>query len=332
MRTLTRRAALAGLAALAGSGLSPRRARAAPLDALAINSMPSTPSVVVARMLAQGALAGHVTTPELKIWRSPDQMRAGVLAGTSKVVGIPSYSAANLFNRGVPIRQMNIITWGLVYIMSRDPAIKRIEDLAGKRLLVAFKNDAPDLIFRFVCKKLGINPDKDITLQNVGTPTEAVQLFLAGQADAVLIPEPACTATEIRGAQNKVPVHRAIDLTEAYGKVTGRPPRIAQSGLGVSEELVQSRPELVQAIHDGCVAASKWVLANPTEAAALGAGPLDMPAGIIARSLPHFRLEVASAAEAKADLESYFTNLMEMSPDIVGSKLPEAKFYWGAKG
>jgi NitT/TauT family transport system substrate-binding protein len=333
MRNPCRRTVLAAVAAFVGSGVLPHRLRAADvLDALVINSMPSTPSVVVARMLAQGGLDAHVRAPVMKIWRSPDQMRSGILAGDVKVVGAPSYSAANMANRGVPLRQLNILTWGLVYVMSRDPAVQRLEDLAGRRLLVAFRNDAPDLIFRFVAKKLGMNPDKDIALQYVGTPTEAVQLLLAGKADAALIPEPACTAAELRGAQTNVAVHRAIDLTEAYGKITNRPPRIAQSGLAVREELVQSHPELVAAIHKGCVEAAQWVAANPTEAGRLGAGILDMQPAVIERSLPHFRLDVASAAEARADMERYFTDLMEMSPDILGGRLPDARFYWGAQG
>ncbi len=322
--------ALVGGMAAGVSALSPARLWGAPrLDRLAITSMPSTPSVVVARMIAQGSLSGHVAAPTMAVWRNPDQMRAGVLSGETKVVGSPSYSAANMFNRGVAIRQLNILSWGLVYIMSRDPTVRRLEDLAGRRLLVAFRNDAPDLIFRFVARRLGMMPDKDITLQYVGTPTEAVQLLLAGRADAALIPEPACTAAELRGSQNGIAVSRAIDLTEAYGKATGRPARIAQTGLAVSEDLVQSHPDVVAAIHAGCVAAAQWVLANRADAARLGAAALDLSPAIIERSLPHFRLEVVAAAQAKEAMEQYFADLMEMSPDILGGRLPAPQFYWG---
>lgn len=334
MLSLSRRSALSGLAAVGGaslvSGLLPTQARAATLDRLTLSGMPSTPSVLVARLVAAGALDGLVANPDVTIWRSPDQMRAGVLSGDLPVFGVPSYSCANLFNRGVPVRMLNILTWGLLYLVTRDDTVNEMADIAGKRLAVAFRNDAPDLILRLVLSRLGLEPGRDVHLEYVGTPTEAVQLLLAGNVDSAVVPEPAATATLARAAQQGISVRRAADLTAEYGRLTGRAPRIAQAGLGVSEELVQNHPEIVAAIHRGCVEAGQWVLANPAEAGALGEPLLEMPAAMIERSIPHFRLEVASAAEARADMEAYFTDLMELSPDIVGGRLPEASFYWGA--
>lgn len=329
MTSLSRRFLLSGAAATAGLGLLPGRPAAAATDTLTISAMPATPSVVIAHLVESGALSGLVGKASMKVWRTPDQMRAGVMSGEMKVFGTPSYSCANMMNRGVPVRLMNILTWGLLYVMTRGGGIARVEDLAGKSVLMSFRNDAPDLIFRMVLKRLGMSPDKDVKIQYVGTPTEATQLFLAGKSDIAVLPEPVATASQLRGMQAGITVERAIDLTAVYGGLTGRAPRIAQAGLGVSEDLVQSRPELVKAIHEGCVASARWVENNPASAGRLGADYLDMQPAIIERSLPHFKLGVATAAEAKPELEAYFTDLMEMSPDIVGGKMPDPKFYWG---
>jgi NitT/TauT family transport system substrate-binding protein len=323
---LTRRATLIGLAACgAARGAA---AAAASVDGLTIAGMPSTPSIVVARLIAAGALAGLVDKPALKIWRTADQMRTGVISGDMKVFAAPSYSAANMFNRGVPLRQVDILTWGLVYLMSRDPQVRRIEDLAGHHILVPSRNDAPDLIFRLLLRRAGMNADQDLKLQYVGTPTEAMQLFLAGRADCALTPEPAASAAEMRATQAGITIQRAIDLTEAYGRASGRPPRLPQAGLVVAEDLLQAHPDVVAALHAGAVDAAHWVAANPTEAGRIGAGLLGIDAAIVERSLPHFRLEVVDAAAARADLEGYFSDLIDMSPDIVGGRLPEARFYW----
>lgn len=328
MIRLSRRTLLSGAAALTGLGMLPARSGAA-ADTFTINAMPATPSVVVAHLVESGALSAHVANAAMKVWRSPDQMRAGVLSGEMKVFGTPSYSCANMRNRGVPVRLMNILTWGLLYVMTRDPAVTKVEDLAGKQLLMAFRNDAPDLIFRIVLRKAGMDPDKDVRIQYLGTPTEAAQLFLAGKADIAVLPEPVATASQLRGMQQGIAVQRAIDLTAVYGQLSNRPPYMAQAGLGVSEDLVQSRPELVRAIHDACVASARWVMNNPASAGRLGADYLDMQPAIIERSLPHFRLRVASAAEARPDLEHYFTDLIAMSPDILGGRMPDDAFYWG---
>ena len=336
MFTLTRRHMLGGLGAAAGAGLLPglggggRAVAAAAGDSLTINAMPATPSVVVAHMIDSDYLAPHIAKAAMKVWRTPDQMRAGVLSGEMTVFGTPSYSCANLRNRGVPVRQMNILTWGLLYVMTREGGITRVEDLAGKSVLLSFRNDAPDLIFRLVLRRAGLDPDKDLTLSYVGTPTEAVQLFLAGRTDIAVLSEPAATAAQMRGMQAGVTAHRAIDLTEAYATLSGRPPGIPQAGLGITDDLLQRRPELVAAIHQGCVESARWVLNNPASAGRLGADYLELQPPIIERSLPHFRLRVTSAAEAREALGHYFSDLMEMSPDIMGGRMPDDDFYWGA--
>ncbi|NVO13546.1 MAG: ABC transporter substrate-binding protein [Rhodoplanes sp.] len=325
-----RRDTVAGLAALGAAAVLGGSANAAMrLASLVIHGMPATPSVVMARLIDAGALAPFAETARLAVWRSPDQMRTGVISGDMKVFGTPTYSCANMRNRGVPIRQINVVTWGLLYLMSRDPMVQRIEDIAGRTVLLAFRNDAPDLIFRLVLRRLGLDPDKDVKLYYVGSATEAVQLFLAGRADIAVLAEPAASAAEMRAAQTGVTVYRAVDLTEVHGRLTGQPPRIAQAGLGVHEDFVQAYPEVVQAIHDGCVASAHWVLDNPVDAGRLGAALLDLGAATITRSIPFFRLDVVSAADARGDLERYFGDLMEMSPDILGGKLPDDAFYWG---
>ncbi|CAA7616218.1 ABC transporter substrate-binding protein [Magnetospirillum sp. SS-4] len=328
MSDFSRRAVLAGLAAAAA--IPPRSGRAAGrLDSLTISGMPATPSVILAHMIESNALAAHADKTRLKVWRTPDQVRAGVVSGEMKVFGIPSYSCANLLNRGAQVRMVNILTWGLLYVMSRDPAIAKIEDLAGRTILQSFRNDAPDLVFRQILRRLGMNAQKDVTLQYVATPTEATQLFLAGKADIAILSEPMATAAQIRGLQAGIAVHRAIDLTEVYGRVNNRPARIPQAGLGVSEEFARERPDLVKAIHESCVASARWVINNPASAGRLGSDYLDLAAPIIERSLPHFRLGVVPAAEARPELEAFFGDLLEMSPDILGGKLPDSRFYWG---
>ena len=72
------------------------------------------------------------------------------------------------------------------------------------------------------------------------------------------------------------------------------------------------------------------MLNNPASAGQLGATYLDMPAPMIERSLPHFRLEVTSARTARPQLEEYFADLMALSPDIIGGRMPDDAFYWGA--
>ena len=78
-----------------------------------------------------------------------------------------------------------------------------------------------------------------------------------------------------------------------------------------------------------CVEASSWITAHPREAAELAAPALGLPAEVIAASLPHVRLDVVPARQARDDIEVYFKNLMELDPGVVGGRLPDAAFYAG---
>ena len=154
-------------------------------------------------------------------------------------------------------------------------------------------------------------------------------LLLAGKADAAVLPEPAASAAEIKAKQAGVSVTRALDVTELYAAHSGRPAGIPQAGLAVTEAFLDAHPDVVAALHAASVEAAGWVGENGKAAAALIADPLKVPAPVIEASLPRFRLRVASASDAKADLEAYFQALMTLSPDIVAGRLPEPAFYWG---
>ena len=57
------------------------------------------PSVTIAVAAAQGKLAKQADVA-LEIWRSPDQLRAGVASGQFKVMMSPSNVGVNLRNQG----------------------------------------------------------------------------------------------------------------------------------------------------------------------------------------------------------------------------------------
>ena len=257
-------------------------------DPLTIWGIPASPSAVFARAVASGALETVAPGARFDVWKSTDQMRAGIATGAFKLFATSTYAAANFFNRGAGTRMVNVVTWGVLYVMARDQGITKIEDLAGKHVLLSNKNEAPDLIFRLVLKWAGIDPDKDVTLDYVGSPNEAVPLYLAGRGDVAVLHEPAATAALIKAKQMGIPLFRAFDVTEVYGKHTGRGPKIPQVGLAVSEAFLDAHPEVVRAAHDACVAAGAWVLANPER----GRCTLDQgarPAGAGDRQVAAFR-------------------------------------------
>ena len=298
-------------------------------DGLTLWGIPASPSAVFARAVSSGLLQDSAPGVEFDVWKSTDQMRAGIASGDFKMFATSTYAAANFFNRGAGTVMVNVVTWGVLYVMARDEGILRIEDLAGKRVLLSNKNEAPDLLFRLVLRWSGLDPDKDVTLDYVGSPGEAVPLYLAGRADVAVLHEPASTAALFRAKKAGVPLYRAIDITQVYGNHTGRGARIPQVGLAVNPAFLEEKPEVVRAVHQACIEAGAWTKDNWDAAGKLAAQSLPLPAPVIAKSLPFVHLDVQSAKQAREDIELYFDHLISLDPGIVGGKKPAADFYWG---
>jgi NitT/TauT family transport system substrate-binding protein len=325
-----RRDVVRGLASLSAFGFAPTWARnAVAAEPLTLWGIPATPSAVFIRAAASEILQAAAPGARFDLWKSTDQMRAGIASGQFELFATSTYAAANFFNRGAGTRMVNVVTWGVLYVMARDETITRVEDLAGRKILLSNKNEAPDLLFRLILRWAGLDPDRDVTLEYVGSPGEAVPLFLAGRGDVAVMHEPAATAAMLRATKEGRPIFRALDVAEIYGRKTGRGPRIPQVGLAVSAKFLEAAPEIVAAAHAACVEAGTWANAHPDEAGAVTGPVLGLPAPVVAASVPHVRLNVVSARQAREDIEIYFQHLMELSPAIVAGKLPQADFYWG---
>src|SRR5690606_29518932 len=95
----------------------------------------------------------------------------------------------------------NAMTNGLLYILAEDPAITAIPDLAGRHVAVPFRGDTPEIILGQLLAHHGLDAGSDLEITYAGTPTEAMQLMLAGRVEAALTSEPGTTAGELRGRQ-----------------------------------------------------------------------------------------------------------------------------------
>lgn len=317
--TLSRRRMIQlGAVALA----SPAIARAQGLPKLALYGPPAGPSITLAHAVASGALAHLAAEVSFAPWKDPDELRAGLASGTMGAVILPTLAAANLHNRGLGLRLVNVMTNGLVHVVSPDPALSSIAALQGKRIALPFRNDTPDILLRRLMQ--GMTPAEVIPS---ASPIEAVQLLLTGRADAGVLPEPAGTLALMRAAQEGLAMHRTIDLQAEWGRVTGLGAVIPQAGLGVTEAFLTEAPQTVLALQEALASLVPQILADPMEAAGSASPALGMPAPVLAQSIPFCALTATPATVARPALEALFAAVAEADPAIIGGKLPGAEFY-----
>jgi NitT/TauT family transport system substrate-binding protein len=327
---LSRRAALAAAGATAASLALPSfvgRAVAAKLPALTLYGPPAGPSVTLAHAVASGAFADIAETAAFKVWRNPDEMRAGLTSGTMQALILPVQVAANLYNRGMGVRLLNVMTTGLLYIVAADPGLSSIPALKGKSLAVPFRNDMPDLVLARLLAHHGMVPGTDITLESAGSPIEAIQLLMAGRVDAVLSTEPAVSAAILRGAAGGKTVQRVIDVQQAWAEATGGSAVLPQAGMALTAPFIDANPGIADALQAIVEKAVESVNADPARAAADATEALEMPAPILAASLSTSNLVARRASAARPDIEAMLSTLAEADAGIIGGKLPDDGFY-----
>lgn len=321
MTTFTRRQTLAALGAVTIAG--PALARSGGLGTLDLFGPPATPSVTLAHAAASGRLSGLAAEASFTAWRNPDELRAGLTSGQMQLAVAPVQAVANLYNRGFPVRLMNVMTNGLLYVLSSDAAITSIKDLDGRKVAVPFKGDTPDIIFDQLTSHSGVTPAKE----SVGSPIMGMQMLLSGQVEAALIVEPAATAAQLRGKQAGKEIHRAINLQTAWAEMTGAAPVLPQAGLAVMNSFAEAHGDLLPALQSALEEAVVDVLADPMAAAQNATEAMGLPAPVIARSIPNSNLVVRPAAQARGDIERMLGVMAGDTMAKIGGKLPDDGFY-----
>lgn len=284
------------------------------------------------RMVEAGLLHELADSVEFVVWKDPDQLRALALDGKVDFIAMPSNVAANLYNRGVRLGLLNIGTWGALYIVSRDDTAKTLADFKGKEVVMPFRGDMPDIVFRTLAARQGIRVDDEIRLRYVASPLDAMQLLLTRRADHALLAEPAVSVGLRKSKSFPVgaiapDLYRSVNLQQEWGRVWQRPPRIPQAGMVVMGKNLENTALLTR-FREIYAEALAWCNADPDACGELVAARVDMltPEGV-ADAVRFAQDQAAPARQAREELEFFFKQLLSLQPGLVGGKLPAAGFY-----
>jgi len=79
------------------------------------------------------------------------------------------------------------------------PDIKRPQDLKGKRLAVSGFGSLGDFLERYIIRKYGLEPGRDVIMLSIGTQPERIQALVTGAVDAADLSFPADVQAERKG-------------------------------------------------------------------------------------------------------------------------------------
>ena len=303
------------------------------LDKIVVSGPFASVSHPILHMIETNALSDVADKVEFKLWKNPDELRAMTIKGDVDFVAIPTNTAAILNNKGVDIRLLNVSVWGILGMISRDNSLKTLKEFKGKKIAVPFRADMPDIVFKQLLKKEGLDPKEDFELVYVASPVDAMQMLIMRRIDHALLAEPAISMALRKTKSFPVSLvapdlYRSVDLQDEWGKVFGTNGDVPEAGIAVMGHVKDEH--IIKRFKEEYAKSLEWYRANPQEAGKLVAKNIDMLSKEgVSDSISHIRFKNVSATEAKDELEFFFNILKEEEPKSIGGKLPDNSFYYG---
>lgn len=188
-----------------------------------------------------------------------------VLTGNADAfIGGPEWNAFALVREGGDSKVVKAVSGlvhrGNVYLVGKpgttmptDPE-KLKELVKGKTFVVGVNGSTTNSIPRVFIKSLGLDPDKDVTLVAVETGN-IISTFNSMKADFAVGVEPNLS----QGIKEGIYSEPLVNFPDKWGAYS-------YSTLNVSEELIETDPDLVQKLVNGLYKAFDFIEANKEEA------------------------------------------------------------------
>ncbi|MBL0707446.1 MAG: ABC transporter substrate-binding protein [Sulfurimonas sp.] len=288
----------------------------------------------ILHMIKRDALKDVAKKVEFRLWKNPDELRAIVIKGDVDFVAIPTNTAAILNNKGVDIKLLNVSVWGILGMISRDKDIKTLKEFKGKKIAVPFRADMPDIVFKQLLKKQGLDPKKDFELVYVASPIDAMQMLIMRRIDHSLLAEPAISVALRKTKSFPISIvapelYRSVDLQDEWARVFHTSKDIPQAGMAVLEGMKDKK--VISRFMQEYDKSLSWYMSNPKEAGVLVAGEIEMLSEDgVSDSISHINMKSVAAIDAKQKIEFFFDILKEEDPKSIGGKLPQDSFYYKA--
>lgn len=270
-----------------------------------------------------GGVLDANTSIELTVYPSPNEVIARLANNEIDVAALPTNVAANLYNKGVPVKLAAVVGEGMLMLLTTDSSITTLSDLASRNLFVPGVGGTPDQMARILTMALGFDPQEDIILDySITAPAQLAQMLIANRVDLALLPEPFVTMS----VKANPKVITLIDIQQVWSAVTGVN-NYPMTVVVLSDSFVASHPEAVAVVMNAIKESINWVNENPVEASRLIEQEGIMKAEMAVGAIPNSQLLFKTSKEALESLDLYLKVLYGFDESAIGGKVPDEDFY-----
>ena len=154
---------------------------------------------------------------DLQLYGAADEVVPKLIKGEVDIAAIPANLAATLYQKtsgGIQVMAVN--TLGVLYVVEKGDTVHSFADLKGRTILSTGKGTTPEYVLRYLLRKNGIDPDKDVKIEYYSEASEVTAQMAATKKDAIaVLPQPYVTAAQMKDSSLRV----VLDLTREWNKV-----------------------------------------------------------------------------------------------------------------
>jgi NitT/TauT family transport system substrate-binding protein len=111
------------------------------------------------------------------------------MAGEVPIITTGSQAAVNARLEGADVVDIAQYVPSLPYVLVANPRIQTGEDLKGGKVATARRGAASDVAFQYAVRKLGADPNTDVTVLQIGAQESRFAALQAGSIDATVVDE-----------------------------------------------------------------------------------------------------------------------------------------------
>ncbi len=211
----------------------------------------------------------------------PANIASEMASGKAQVVIMPVNAGANLIRQGANYTLVGTAVEGSLYMVGKTSNGGEIAkaDLVDKKIACIGQTGVPGIVFRYVMSHLGIDP---ANVEYVTDGQAAMARLNSGNADFIVVGEPAATAAKVKLGAEKV--NAELSLQKVYSEVSGKE-GYPQAGIFVANSLASDESFLSE-LFSALAQSKAWAVENAKDVTAFAQANLYEGAAFPAPSIP----------------------------------------------
>ena len=191
-----------------------------------------------------------------------DKTMTAVISGSADIGFMGSESSIYTYNEGANDYVVNFAQLtqraGNLLVARENATDLKWEDLKGKDVLGGRKGGMPEMVFEYILKQNGIDPEKDVNIDQSIDFGSTAAAFSGGQADYTVEFEPSATALEQEGDGYVV---ASLGVDSGY---------VPYTAFSAKQSYIQENPEIIQGFTNALQKGMDYVQGHtPEEIAAI---------------------------------------------------------------